>query len=228
VTFELYDCRVRERYHHHHGNYHLRLMSNLCFFLVLMSVVRFCCCGARRNWGCCRGRVPCGPTACPFLQSAAQPRIVNGVILPSNGASADPLLQSAAPVQPRIVNGVILPSNAASAGPALRDPTAPAPTAPVVQPAGVYPGSTLAAPTAPVYIPMSQPEEDAQLSRALALSVETEESAQLQQALALSQAQAAGRHCPACGAANHESYRFCSACGQPLQPRVSPAAGLQL
>jgi NADH pyrophosphatase NudC (nudix superfamily) len=88
----------------------------------------------------------------------------------------------------------------------------------------------LAPPAAPVYVPMSQPSEaeQTQLTQAMALSVEAEESAQLNRALALSQAEAAARHCPACGAANAQSHRFCGACGQPLQPGATPAAGLQL
>jgi hypothetical protein len=221
VTFGLYECRVRESHHRHHNRYPIpsfagviMMMSHLCFCLVAVRVIRYCCCGGRGVWRC-----PAAGTAtaarCPFLQSAAQ----------------------SAPVQTRIVNGVILPQNAPSAGPALAattatpapTPTAPAPPAPAAVPAiGVYPIGTLAAPAAPAYVPMSQPEADVQLNRALALSEETEESDQLNRVLALSLAEAAGRPCPTCGAANPESHRFCSACGQPLLPGVSPAAGLQL
>ena len=81
---------------------------------------------------------------------------------------------------------------------------------------------------------MSQPEanalaaeESAQLERALALSQESAESAQLDRALALSLAEAT-RYCSTCGAANPIAHRFCAACGQPMQPGVSPAAGLGL
>jgi len=224
VTFALYNCRAHEEHHHRHHRYHhmphfagfIMLIAQFCCCLaVMMRAIRICCCGGRRCAGEGAAAVPALPALptvqVPFLHSTAQ----------------------AAPV--RIVNGVILPYDAPSAGPAL--PAAPAPSAPAaqVQPAGVYP----AVPAAPTYVPpvpmsqpapvpMSQPAPDADLTRALALSVEAEESAQMNRAVANSLAESAARFCPACGAASPEGHRFCSGCGQPLQPGASPAAGLQL
>jgi len=241
VTFALYECRVRESHHRHHGHFPIPsfagvvvFLVNLCFLGLFMRVICACicaCCGGRRGWRCCPATCNATAVRCPMTGSAPAVRC--------------PFLQTAAQSERRIVNGVIVSSNAPSAGPAVPSamampaPTAPAPTAPpptappVVQPAGVYPVPP-AAPAAPVYVPMSQPEanalaaeESAQLERALALSQESAESAQLDRALALSLAEAT-RYCSTCGAANPIAHRFCAACGQPLQPGVSPAAGLGL
>merc|ERR1719316_410265 len=163
-----------------------------------MRAIRSCCCGGRR----CEGEE--GAAAVPALPALPTVQV--------------PFLHSAQAAPVRIVNGVIVPYDAPSAGPAV--PAAPAPSAPApsaaaqaaqaraaqaVQPAGVYP----AVPAAPTYVPpvpMSQPAPDADLTRALALSVEAEESAQMNRAVANSLAESAARFCPACGAASPEGH----------------------
>lgn len=135
VTFELYECSVRQGRHvpHHHHHFHrvppivgmIWTIANIFCFFAFVRVIRRCCCGGRRrSWAippAAMSRGADGNATAPFLSSSASP-----------------------PVQGRIVNGVILPPQTApSAGPA--NPPSTAPPAPVpqaaqaLQPAVVFP-----------------------------------------------------------------------------------------